>query len=413
MNNRVVITGLGVVSSLGMQIKEFWENIKNGKSGISHIEGFDTEGYASQISAEIKDFATGDYIDRKDAKRMALFTQYGVVAALKALADAKLEVDQDIANEVGVLVGSGIGGIEVFEKQVERLVKRGPRRISPFFIPMMISNMVAGQIAIYANAKGPNSNEVTACASGTHSIGEAAEIIKRGDAKVMIAGGAEASISPSALAGFSNMRALSTRNDEPEKASRPFDKNRDGFIIGEGSGILILEEYEFAKNRGANIIAELSGYGMSADAYHMTQPDPDGKGAYRAMEMAIKKSGIPLKEFEYINAHGTSTPLNDKLETKAIRNLFGDHADSLAVSSSKSMTGHLLGAAGGIEAIISVLAIRDNIIPPTMNYENEDPECDLDYVPNEAREVDNLKNVLSNSFGFGGQNACLVLNNID
>src|SRR6056297_4042541 len=292
MNNRVVITGLGVVSSLGMQIKEFWENIKNGKSGISHIEGFDTEGYASQISAEIKDFATGDYIDRKDAKRMALFTQYGVVAALKALADAKLEVDQDIANEVGVLVGSGIGGIEVFEKQVERLVKRGPRRISPFFIPMMISNMVAGQIAIYANAKGPNSNEVTACASGTHSIGEAAEIIKRGDAKVMIAGGAEASISPSALAGFSIMRALSTRNDEPEKASRPFDKNRDGFVLSEGAATLIMENLEHAKTRGAKIYAEVVGYGATCDAYHITMPAQKGKGGARAMSNAIESAGI-------------------------------------------------------------------------------------------------------------------------
>src|SRR6056297_2202649 len=296
MNNRVVITGLGVVSSLGMQIKEFWENIKNGKSGISHIEGFDTEGYASQIGAEIKDFATGDYIDRKDAKRMASFTQYGVVAALKALADAKLEVDQDIANEVGVLVGSGIGGIEVFEKQVERLVKRGPRRISPFFIPMMISNMVAGQIAIYANAKGPNSNEVTACASGTHSIGEAAEIIKRGSAKVMIAGGAEASITPSALAGFSSMRALSTRNDEPTKASRPFDKDRDGFVIGEGSGVIILENLDHALKRDANIYAEIIGYGLTGDAYHITKPAPEGKGAARAIEMAINKAEINKKE---------------------------------------------------------------------------------------------------------------------
>ena len=413
MSNRVVITGLGVVSSLGMEIDEFWNNIKNGKSGISKIEGFDTEGFSSQIGAEIKEFNPEKYIDRKDAKRMAKFTQYAVFAAMRALEDAGLDITDELAHETGVLIGSGIGGIEVFEKQMERLVKRGPRRISPFFIPMMISNMAAGQVAIYTNAKGPNSNEVTACASGSHSIGEAMEIIKRGDAKVMISGGAEASITPSAVAGFSNMKALSTRNDEPQKASRPFDKERDGFVIGEGSGILILEDYEFAKKRGANIIAEVSGYGMSADAYHMTQPAPNGEGAYRAMEMAVKKANISFEDIGYINAHGTSTPFNDKLETQAIKDLFEDHAFELAVSSSKSMTGHLLGAAGGIEAIVSALAIRDDILPPTVNYENEDPECDLDYVPNEAREVDNLKGVLSNSFGFGGQNACLVLNKVE
>ncbi len=413
MSNRVVITGLGVVSSLGMEVDEFWNNIINGKSGISKIEGFDPEGYSSQIASEIKDFDPGDYIDRKDAKRMAKFTQYAVYAAMKALENAGLEVTDDIANDTGVIIGSGIGGIEVFEKQMERLVKRGPRRISPFFIPMMISNMAAGQVAIYANAKGPNSNEVTACASGTHSIGESMEIIKRGDAKVMISGGAEASITPSAVAGFSNMKALSTRNDEPTKASRPFDKERDGFVIGEGSGILVLEDYEFAKKRGANIIAEISGYGMSADAYHMTQPAPGGEGAYRAMEMAVNKANVEYEDIGYINAHGTSTPFNDKLETQAIKDLFKEQAQNLAVSSTKSMTGHLLGAAGGIEAIASALAIKNDILPPTVNYENEDPECDLDYVPNEAREVNDLKAVLSNSFGFGGQNACIVLNKIN
>ncbi len=413
MSNRVVVTGLGVVSSLGMEIDQFWDNIVNGKSGISKIESFDTEEYSSKIGSEIKDFDPNEYIDRKDAKRMAVFTQYAVVAAIKALQDAGLEVTEDIANEVGVLIGSGIGGIEVFEKQIGRLVNRGPKRISPFFIPMMISNMAAGQVAIYANAKGPNSNEVTACASGTHSIGEAMEIIKRGDAKVMIAGGSEASVTKSAVAGFSNMKALSTRNDEPQKASRPFDKQRDGFVIGEGSGILILEDYEFAKKRGANIIAEVSGYGMSADAYHMTQPAPNGEGAYRAMEMAVNKANCSYEDIGYINAHGTSTPFNDKLETQAIKDLFEGHARELAVSSTKSMTGHLLGAAGGIEAVISTLALRDNVLPPTINYENEDPECDLDYVPNEAREVKDLKAILSNSFGFGGQNACIVLNKVE
>ncbi len=413
MSNRVVITGLGVVSSLGMEAEEFWSNLIDGKSGISRIEKFDPEEYPSQIGAEIKDFDPGNYIDRKDAKRMAVFTQYAVYAALKALENADLEITEDIANESGVLIGSGIGGIEVFENQIERLVKRGPRRISPFFIPMMISNMAAGQVAIYTNAKGPNSNAVTACASGTHSIGEASEIIKRGDAKVMIAGGAEASITPSAVAGFSNMKALSNRNDEPQKASRPFDKNRDGFVIGEGSGVVILEDYEFAKKRGANIIAEVSGYGMSADAYHMTQPAPNGEGAYRAMKMAVEKSNASYNDIGYINAHGTSTPFNDKLETQAIKDLFEDHAFELAVSSTKSMTGHLLGAAGGIEAIVSALAIRDNVLPPTINYETKDPECDLDYVPNKAREVKDLKAVLSNSFGFGGQNACIVLNRVE
>lgn len=413
MSNRVVITGLGVVSALGMEAEEFWNNLIDGKSGVSRIENFDPEEYPSQIGAEIKDFDPGKYIDRKDAKRMAMYTQYAVYAALKALEDANLEITEDIANESGVLIGSGIGGIEVFEDQIKRLVERGPRRISPFFIPMMISNMAAGQVAIYTNAKGPNSNAVTACASGTHSIGEAMEIIKRGDAKVMIAGGAEASITPSAVAGFSNMKALSTRNDEPQKASRPFDKNRDGFVIGEGSGVLILEDYEFAKKRGANIIAEVSGYGMSADAYHMTQPAPNGEGAYRAMKMAVEKSNASYSDIAYINAHGTSTPFNDKLETQAIKDLFKDHAYELAVSSTKSMTGHLLGAAGGIEAIASALAIRDNILPPTINYETKDPECDLDYVPNKAREVKDLNAVMSNSFGFGGQNACIVLNKVE
>ncbi|MGM0445027.1 MAG: beta-ketoacyl-ACP synthase II [Bacillota bacterium] len=413
MSNRVVITGLGVVSSLGMEAEKFWNNLIDGKSGVSRIEKFDPEEYPSQIGAEIKDFDPGKYIDRKDAKRMAIYSQYAVYAALKALEDADLEITEDIANESGVLIGSGIGGIEVFEDQIERLINRGPRRISPFFIPMMISNMAAGQVAIYTNAKGPNSNAVTACASGTHSIGEAMEIIKRGDAKVMISGGAEASITPSAVAGFSNMKALSTRNDEPQKASRPFDKNRDGFVIGEGSGVVILEDYEFAKKRGANIIAEVSGYGMSADAYHMTQPAPNGEGAYRAMKMAVEKSNASYSDIGYINAHGTSTPFNDKLETQAIKDLFKDHANELAVSSTKSMTGHLLGAAGGIEAIASALAIRDNTLPPTINYETEDPECDLDYVPNKAREVKDLKAVLSNSFGFGGQNACIVLNKVE
>ncbi|ACL69787.1 beta-ketoacyl-ACP synthase II [Halothermothrix orenii] len=414
MDKRVVITGLGVVSSLGMNLNEFWENIKNGKSGISKITRFDTSEFPSKIGAEIKDFNPGEYIDRKDARRMAIFTQYAVVAAMKALADSNLEIDEGNAHEVGVLIGSGIGGIEVLEDQIERLIKKGPRRVSPFFVPMMISNMASGQVSIYTGAKGPNSNAVTACASGTTAIGEATEIIRRGDARVMIAGGSEAGIAPSALAGFASMKALSTRNEEPTKASRPFDAERDGFVIGEGSGIVVLEEMEHAKARGANIYAEVIGYGASGDAYHITQPAPEGEGAARAMKMAVEKSGLKPEELDYINAHGTSTGLNDKFETIAIKKVFGDHArNGLMVSSTKSMTGHLLGAAGGVETVISCLTLRDGVVPPTVNYENPDPDCDLDYVPNESREVPELKTVMTNSFGFGGQNACLVLRKID
>lgn len=412
MSNRVVITGLGLITSLGMTIDEFWNNIINGKSGVTEITKFDTTDYPSKIGAEIKDFSPGEYIDSKEAKRMALFTQYAVVSAFKALEDAGLKIDDEIAEETGVLIGSGIGGIEVLEDQLGKLITRGPRRISPYFIPMMISNMASGQVSIYTGAKGPNNNAVTACASGTTAIGEAFEMIKRGDARVMIAGGTEASIAQSALAGFSSMKALSTRNDEPAKASRPFDAERDGFVIGEGSGIIILEELEFARKRGAEIYAEVLGYGSSGDAYHITQPAPEGEGAARAIAMALKKAGLKPEELDYINAHGTSTPLNDKFETIAIKNVFGDHAYKLMVSSTKSMTGHLLGAAGGVEAIISALTIKNKVIPPTINYEYPDPDCDLDYVPNEAREVATLKTVMTNSFGFGGQNACLVLRKI-
>lgn len=408
MNKRVVITGAGVVHSLGKELDEFWENIKAGKSGISKIENFDAEDYPSQIAAEIKDFDPEGYIERKEAKRMALYSQYAIVSALKALENADLEITDDIADRTGVIVGSGIGGIEVFEKQVKRLHERGPRRVSPFFIPMMISNMAAGNVAIYTNAKGPNMNTVTACASSTTAVGEAFETIKRGAADIMIAGGTEASITPSAVAGFGNMKALSTRNDEPEKASRPFDKDRDGFVIGEGSGILILETLENAKARGANIIAEVVGYGASGDAYHITSPAPEGEGAARAMKAAIDRAGMEPEEISYINAHGTSTPLNDKYESTAIKNVFGDHAYDLKVSSSKSMTGHLLGAAGGVEAIVSAMAVKEGIVPPTVNFEEGGEDCDLDYQPNEAGKAE-LNAALSNSFGFGGQNACIVI----
>ena len=408
MKHRAVITGLGVVSSQGLDVDEFWNNISKGKSGISKIERFDISEYPSKIGGEIKNFDSSEYIGRKDAKRMAQFTEYGVVASIKALEDAELEIDESNAEKTGVLVGSGIGGIEVIEKQIGRLINRGPGRVSPFFVPMMISNMASGQISIYTGAKGPNSNTVTACASGTSAIGEASEIIKRGDADIMIAGGAEAAISPSSVAGFSTMKALSTRNDEPEKASRPFDKERDGFVIGEGSGVVIIESLENAQKRNAHIYGEISGYGMSGDAHHITQPAPEGEGAARAMSMALEKAEIECSEMDYINAHGTSTPLNDKYETIAIKNVFGNHAEKLAVSSTKSMTGHLLGAAGGVEAIICALALEHQILPPTINLNNPDPECDLDYVPNFARKTE-IDTAMSNSFGFGGQNACLIL----
>ncbi|PUU93999.1 MAG: 3-oxoacyl-acyl-carrier-protein synthase II [Halanaerobium sp.] len=408
MSKRVVITGAGVVHSLGTELEEFWENIKAGKSGISKIENFDAADFPSQIGAELKDFDPGEYIERKEAKRLALYSQYAIVSAMKALENAGLEITEEIADRTGVIVGSGIGGIEVFEEQVERLHSRGPRRVSPFFIPMMISNMAAGNVAIYSGAKGPNMNTVTACASATTAIGEAFETIKRGAADIMIAGGTEASITPSAVAGFGNMKALSTRNDEPEKASRPFDKDRDGFVIGEGAGIMILETLESAKKRGANIIAEVVGYGASGDAYHITSPAPEGEGAVRAMKAAVDRAGMKPEEINYINAHGTSTPLNDQYESTAIKKLFGDHAYKLKVSSTKSMTGHLLGAAGGVEAIISAMAIKENVVPPTMNFEEGGEGCDLDYQPNKAGEAE-INAALSNSFGFGGQNACIVI----
>lgn len=409
MDRRVVITGLGVVSSLGMSADEFWNNILNGKSGVSRIEKFDTSEFSSQIGAEIKGFSPERYINPRDAKHIAMFTQYAIFAAITAVENSGLNITEENAEKIGVLIGSGIGGIEVFEKQIERLIKKGPRRVSPFFIPMMISNMASGHVSIFTGAKGPNSNAVTACASGTTAIGEALESIKRGDADVMIAGGTEASITPSSVAGFSNMKALSFRNDEPEKASRPFDAERDGFVIGEGSGVIVLEELESARKRGAEIYAEVLGYGSSGDAHHITQPDPGGAGAARAMAMAVRKSGINYNELEYINAHGTSTPLNDKFETIGIKKVFKDHAYELMVSSTKSMTGHLLGAAGGVEALICAKILKEGIIPATTNYENPDPECDLDYVPNTAREYKNIKYLMSNSFGFGGQNACLVM----
>ncbi|MBM7623826.1 beta-ketoacyl-ACP synthase II [Sporohalobacter salinus] len=407
MSNRVVVTGMGVISPVGIGLKDFWSALVAGESGIDKVTNFDVTEIDSKIGGEVKDFNVKDYMSRKDAKRMDKFAQYAVAAAKLAVEDSDLEINDSNAEDVGVLVGSGIGGMETFENQTKRLIERGPGRISPFFIPKMISNMAAGQVSIQLGAKGPNATTVSACASATHAIGDALDIIRRGDADVMVTGGSEAAITELSYAGFCSMKALSTRNDEPEKASRPFDDERDGFVMGEGSGILILESLESALERGAKIYGEVIGYGMSGDAYHVTAPDPEGDGAARSMQMAIDNSGLDIEEIDYINAHGTSTPPNDKLETKAIKNVFGDLAYDLAVSSTKSMTGHLLGAAGGIEAIASLMAIDNGVIPPTINYEHEDPECDLNYVPNKAKELD-VNVALSNSLGFGGHNATLI-----
>jgi 3-oxoacyl-[acyl-carrier-protein] synthase II len=407
LTQRVVVTGMGVVTSLGSDLPTFWNNILNGKSGISLIEAFDTTEYTTKIAAEIKDFDPGLYIDKKESRKMDRFVQFGVAASKLAIEDAKLVIGENADPErVGVVVGSGIGGLGTWEDQHTILMEKGPRRISPFFIPMMIANMASGQVSMTTGAKGPNSAAVSACATGTHSIGDSYKMIQRGDADVMICGGAEATIRPIGMAGFCAMRAMSTRNDEPEKASRPFDIDRDGFVMGEGAGVLILESLEHALNRGARIYAEVIGYGMSGDAHHMTDPDPDG--AARCMRKAIKDAGIEPEDIQYINAHGTSTGIGDKSETTAIKNAFGDHAYKLAVSSTKSMTGHLLGAAGGVEAVILGLTLQNGIIPPTANLDNQDPELDLDYVPNKPREAD-VRVALSNSFGFGGHNATIIM----
>ncbi|MDI4646286.1 beta-ketoacyl-ACP synthase II [Cohnella hashimotonis] len=408
MAHRVVVTGMGVVTSLGTDLNTFWDSLLAGKSGVSLIEAFDTADYPTKIAAEVKNWEPEAHgIDKKEARRMDRFVQFGLAASLSAVKDAGLEIGVNAeADRVGVSVGSGIGGLGTWEDQHTILMEKGPRRVSPFFIPMMIANMASGQISIVTGAKGPNTTAVTACATGTHSIGDSYKLIQRGDADVMICGGAEATIRPIAVAGFSNMRAMSTRNEEPEKASRPFDTDRDGFVMGEGAGVLILESLEHATARGAHIYAEIIGYGMSGDAHHMTEPDPDG--AARCMARAIKDAGIAAEEIGYINAHGTSTPVGDKSETEAIKRTFGEHAHKLAVSSTKSMTGHMLGAAGGVEAVIVGLALQNGVLPPTINLDNQDPECDLDCVPNVPREAD-VKVALSNSFGFGGHNATVIL----
>lgn len=405
---RVVVTGMGVLTSLGDNLDQFWGSLLEGKSGVSSIEAFDVSEYTTRIAAEIKNFNTDDYgLDKKEARRMDRFVQFAVVSTLNALKDANISIGENVdAERAGVMVGSGIGGLGTWEDQYRTLLEKGPRRVSPFFIPMMIANMASGQISIITGAKGPNSTAVTACATGTHSIGDSFKIIQRGDADVMIAGGAEATIRPSGMAGFCSMRAMSTRNDEPTKASRPFDGDRDGFVMGEGSGVIILEELEHAKARGAKIYAEIIGYGMSSDAHHMTEPDPDG--AARCMKKAISDAKLDPADVDYINAHGTSTPVGDVSESNAIKQTFGEHAYKLAVSSTKSMTGHLLGAAGGVEAVILALTLKNGVIAPTINLDNQDPALDLDYVPNVARTA-NVNVALSNSFGFGGHNASILM----
>ena len=408
---RVVVTGMGMLTPVGLNVQETWQNILAGVSGVGMVEDFDTSDYSTKIWAKVKNFNVENHVSSKDARKMDLFTQYGVAAADEAILDSGLNIDEDLSRRMGVAVGAGIGGIQTITNNQDRLVEGGPRKVSPFFIPAGIINMVAGQISIKHNLKGPNISIVTACTTGTHNIGIAGRMISYGDADVMVCGGSEMTTTPLCLAGFSAVRSLSKRNDEPQKASRPWDKDRDGFVMGEGAGILVLEEYEHAKARGAKIYAELVGFGMSGDAYHITAPDEDADGASRAMEAAIKDAHIDIKQIDYINAHGTSTYLNDKNETIAIKRVFKEHAYDLAVSSTKSMTGHLLGAAGSVEAIISILAIQDQIAPPTINLDNPDEGCDLNYVAHTAQKR-KIDYVLSNSLGFGGTNGSLIFKRV-
>ncbi|TLY32235.1 MAG: beta-ketoacyl-ACP synthase II [Nitrospirae bacterium] len=403
---RVVVTGLGLITPLGTGVEKTWNALCAGKSGIRRITKFDPSGHACQIAGEVADFDPADYIEKKEIKKMDTFIHYAVAASQMAVDDAGFKVTPENADRVGVYIGSGIGGLPAIEAFHKVLLEKGPDRVSPFFIPMVIINLASGQVSMRLGARGPNSCAVTACATGNHCIGDAFRLIERGDADVMIAGGAEAAITPLCVAGFASARALSTRNDQPERASRPFDKERDGFVLGEGAGVLVLEELELARRRGARIYAEIVGYGMTADAYHITAPPEDGHGAVRCMRRALEDAALAPGAIGYVNAHATST-MADRIETSAVKQVFGDHARRLAVSSTKSMTGHLLGAAGGVEAVFSVLAIHRGILPPTINQEVPDPECDLDYVPNVARRAE-VHTVLSNSFGFGGVNACLI-----
>jgi 3-oxoacyl-[acyl-carrier-protein] synthase II len=408
LNRRVVITGVGLVTPLGIGRDETWSALCAGKSGIGEITRFDTSCFETRIAGEVRNFHPEDFLPKKEARRIERFIAYSLAATRMATEDSGLVIDSSNSDRVGVLTGCGLGGLSVLETTARLIDQKGPGRVSPFFIPMMIGNMAPGMIAIYFGAKGPNASVATACAAGTHAVGDAFKIIQRGAADAMITGGMESVITPTCIAGFNAMKALSTRNDAPEKASRPFDSGRDGFVVGEGSGILILEALDFALERGARIYAEVVGYGMSGDAYHMTAPAPGGEGAARCMQAAIKDAGISGSEIDYINAHGTSTQMNDMYETMAIKSVFKDHAYRLAISATKSMTGHLLGGGGGIEAVFTALAIQQGMIPPTLNLDNPSPECDLDYVPNQARKQ-NVAYAMSNSFGFGGTNACLIL----
>lgn len=408
MAKRVVITGMGALTPIGNDVNTFWSNLLAGKSGVGNVTQFDTTDFAVKIAAEVKDFDPLQYIDKKEVRKLDRYVQFAIAASKMAIADANLQITEENEHRIGVYVGSGIGGLATFEKQHKILLEKGPRRVSPFTIPMMIANMGSGQVSIYTGAKGPNSSAISACATGTHNIGDSFKIIQRGDADAMIAGGSEATILPMGFAGFGNAHALAVCNEEPEKASRPFDAKRNGFVMGEGAGVVILESLEHAQARGANIIAEVVGYGMTGDAYHITSPAPNGEGATRGMKMAIEDAGLSPTDIDYINAHGTSTPLNDKYETLAIKSVFGEHAEKLAISSIKSMVGHLLGAAGGVETIATALTLQQQVIPPTINYEYPDPECDLDYVPNEARKT-SVRAAISNSLGFGGHNATIAL----
>jgi 3-oxoacyl-[acyl-carrier-protein] synthase II len=412
LSRRVVVTGVGLVSPLGIGTKANWDALCAGCSGIGPITHFDAAQFSARIAGEVKNFDPLQFLDKKDVKKMDVFIQFAIAASQFAMDDAGLSVTEDIATRVGVFIASGIGGFGTIEREHHAFMQGGPRRISPFFIPAAIINLAAGQVSIRFSAKGPNSATCTACSASAHAIGDAFEIIRRDDADVMIAGGSEAAITPMGVGGFAAMRALSTRNDDPQRASRPFDQDRDGFIMGEGAGVIILEELEFARRRGAPIYAELVGYGMSADAFHITAPSEDGDGGMRVMSLALRRAGVRPDQVDYINAHGTSTPYNDKLETLAIKRLFGDHARKLAISSTKSMTGHLLGAAGGLEGGITALAVKHQMIPPTINYETPDPECDLDYVPNHKRAA-TIEYALSNSFGFGGTNGALLFKRYD
>ncbi len=408
---RVVITGLGIVSPLGTGLEKNWDALTKGKSGIGTITRFDASELPVRIAGEVTDFVAEEYIDKKEARKMDLFIQYALAAADMALADSGLEITDDNAEKVGVIVGSGMGGLPAIEKYHEAMLKNSYRKVSPFFIPMSIINLAAGQISIKHGAKGPNLAPVSACATGTHAIGDAFRMIQRGDADAAFAGGTESTVCSMGMAGFAVMKALSTRNDDPKAASRPFDRNRDGFVMAEGAGIVMLEEYEAAKKRGARIYAEVAGYGLTGDAYHLTAPAPEGEGGARCVRMALSCAGANPEDVVYVNAHGTSTPFNDLYETMGLKSVFGAHASKLMVSSTKSMTGHMLGAAGGAEAVFSALAISRGVIPPTINYDEPDPECDLDYVPNEPREA-NVTMALSNSFGFGGTNASLVFRKV-